>query len=309
MKSVRIVKRGGSVAATGTHGKAIRRKGNKSEKKTSSGILYPNPNKTVVPLPDKGVVSVIMPAYRSAPYIAEAVQSALDQEMPSGWEVEVLIGVDGCPETLEAAKQVRKKQGSRVRLFAVDENGGKSPMLNFLVKKSDGDLLELLDSDDLTSRDRFVLQHDYLKRHPDVDLVGAQRKVFGLKEQDVASVREDPKKAAADGRAVVDFLQSTWCCKPRVWELVGGACAKYRCGMDDELFYRMLAHPDIYIRGISRCVLFYRKHGCQLTSTYPPRGEMRRKVGRFLRKRWKEAISRGYPVQEAMVCALATEVP
>ena len=284
------------------------------ESPVASRVPYPNPNKTVVPLPDQGVVSVIMPAYRSARYIGEAVQSALDQEMPSGWEVEVLIGVDGCPETLEAAKQVRKKQGSRVRLFAVEQNGGWPPMSNFLFRQSSGFLVAVLDSDDKALPHRFMRQHQFLSKYPEVDLVAGRGKDQHGRIV-MAKLAPDPKKLIGSstfrecaGRGG-DTLYGTWCGKRRVWELVGGYDANLRLGAEGDMVMRILLHPDLYVRNLSEVVLLYRMHA-QQSSRRIPWGDPKRKALWAQREaRWKEGHRTGQGIRAGFVCAPATEVP
>lgn len=47
------------------------------------------------------VISVLMSAFNADQYIVEAIQSILDQKLPSGWILDLKIGVDGCTKTAE----------------------------------------------------------------------------------------------------------------------------------------------------------------------------------------------------------------
>ena len=292
-----------------------RKKSRVEESPVASRVPYPNPNKTVVPLPDKGVVSVIMPAYRSARYIGEAVQSALDQEMPSGWEVEVLIGVDGCSETLEAAKQVRKKQGSRVRLFAVKKNGGQAAMANLLVSESAGELIQNIDSDDTVPSDRFLAQFAYLKEHHDVDLVGGGFSYTGrncLEEAD--RIIPDPKQVLRQKNAfqdrVVYCTYGTWCAKRRVWDLVGGNSLRVPTHIHDvEMVMRILAHPDLYVRNQRKILLYYRLHPHQTTERVTRTPGLRSRGRQLLRHLWADLCSGRRSPYVKPVYAPAVEVP
>ena len=291
-----------------------RKKGRIEESPVASRVPYPNPNKTVVPLPDKGVVSVIMPAYRSARYIGEAVQSALDQEMPSGWEIEVLIGVDGCPETLEAAKKVRHKHGSRVRLFAVEQNGGQAAMANLLVSESAGELIQNIDSDDTVPSDRLLTQFTYLKDHPDVDLVGGGLAYMGGNTQELHSIILDPKTVIHDRtafqRRVVYCMYPTWCAKRRAWDLVGGNSLEVPLHVHDvEMLMRILAHPDLYVRNQKKVVLHYRVHPHQTTERVTHTPGLRSRGRQLLRQLWADLCSGRRSPYVKPVYAAAVEVP
>ena len=81
-------------------------------------------------------VSVIIAAYQAADFIAEAVQSVLQQEMAKGYRLELIVGVDACAETWRSkvlsfisgkcsigdlwVAYLRRKLGISVLLLAID---------------------------------------------------------------------------------------------------------------------------------------------------------------------------------------------
>lgn len=90
-------------------------------------------------------VSYIVAAYKAAPYLKKCVDSLHQQELPIGWDYEILIGVDACPESLEVAKTLAR---SNVRVFEMAEHSGPYVTANTLVANSSGDWLFRVDADD-----------------------------------------------------------------------------------------------------------------------------------------------------------------
>jgi glycosyltransferase involved in cell wall biosynthesis len=94
-------------------------------------------------------VSVIIPAYNTATYLAEAVESVLKQSFRG---FEILIVDDGSTDdTLEVARRFEPQ----VRVFS-KENGGPASARNLAINNSTGEYLAFLDSDDLWEEDKLA---------------------------------------------------------------------------------------------------------------------------------------------------------
>ncbi|MFY0689691.1 MAG: glycosyltransferase [Cyclobacteriaceae bacterium] len=83
-----------------------------------------------------------MPAFNSEKYIAEAIQSVLDQDYEN---FELLIINDGSVDNTE--NEIRRFTDSRIRYFK-QENRGVSVARNVGLENMDGDFFCFLDSDD-----------------------------------------------------------------------------------------------------------------------------------------------------------------
>jgi glycosyltransferase involved in cell wall biosynthesis len=86
-------------------------------------------------------ISVIIPAYNSAAWIGEAIQSALDQTLPP---FEVLVVDDGSRDN---TREVVSGFPSPVRIIS-QANGGPGKARNLGARSAQGDWLAFLDSDD-----------------------------------------------------------------------------------------------------------------------------------------------------------------
>lgn len=102
-------------------------------------------------------VSVIIPAYRAARYISDALESVFSQTFQ---DFEVIVINDGSPDTpeLEAALQ---PYAGRLR-YLKQPNRGVSAARNCGIRNSRGELLAFLDSDDLWLPEYLQVQVQFL---------------------------------------------------------------------------------------------------------------------------------------------------
>ncbi|MBE0610308.1 MAG: glycosyltransferase family 2 protein [Dehalococcoidia bacterium] len=87
-------------------------------------------------------VSVVIPAFNAEPYLAEAIQSVLDQGIPI---IEVVVVDDG---STDGTPGIAAAFGARVALIR-QPNAGIGAARNAGVERSAGNLLAFLDADDV----------------------------------------------------------------------------------------------------------------------------------------------------------------
>jgi len=107
------------------------------------------------------MVSVIVPAYNTAPYIAETVTSIFAQSFT---DYEIIVVNDGSPDTL-ALERALAPFRDRIH-YIVQQNRGLSGARNTGIAAARGELVALLDSDDVWEPDYLQTQVDVLtSRH------------------------------------------------------------------------------------------------------------------------------------------------
>ena len=90
-------------------------------------------------------VSVIVPVYNVCDYLGECLDSIINQEYDN---YEVIVVNDGSTDnSLAIAKKYEKKYSDKIRVFD-KKNGGLSSARNYGMKKSTGEYLLFVDSDD-----------------------------------------------------------------------------------------------------------------------------------------------------------------
>ena len=122
-------------------------------------------------LPESGpLLSVVVPVYRPALwYFRECVLSVLDQTYQS-WEL--CLCDDGSDEPeLTAAMAEFAAGDDRIKIMAMQENGGISRATNKALQAATGELVVLLDHDDVLTSDALAEIAMVAIEHPDVDVI------------------------------------------------------------------------------------------------------------------------------------------
>jgi hypothetical protein len=95
---------------------------------------------------NKTSISVIIPAYRAAQYIEQCLDSIFSQTGKR--KIEILVGVDACPSTLEKLKSIKGKY-SNLKIYYSQHSVGAYVMRNSLFEKSSNDAILFFDADDV----------------------------------------------------------------------------------------------------------------------------------------------------------------
>lgn len=116
-------------------------------------------------------VSCVMPMLNAATYVAEAIESILNQTYD---DFELIVANDGSTDDSPAIVRAYAERDPRVILLDRSENKGIVYTRNELLDASTGEFSALMDADDIAIRDRFEKQVAFLDSHPDHDAVGSQ---------------------------------------------------------------------------------------------------------------------------------------
>ena len=135
------------------------------------------------------LVSVIMPSYNSALFIKDSINSVLYQTY-TNWE---LIIVDDL-STDQTIKIIKKFKNKKIKLFPLKKHIGRTKALNYGLKKTRGNLIAVLDADDLAHKQRLKIQVNFLLKNQNALLVGTWYKVINKKGKFVESVKANVLK-------------------------------------------------------------------------------------------------------------------
>jgi glycosyltransferase involved in cell wall biosynthesis len=112
---------------------------------------------------NRPLISVIVPAYNASATIAEAVGSAVDQ----GYEpMEVIVVDDGSSDDTGA---IAESLGGAVRVLRIPHQG-RAAARNTALRASRGELIALLDADDVWLPGKLERQASVMSAHPEVDV-------------------------------------------------------------------------------------------------------------------------------------------
>ena len=124
------------------------------------------------------LVSILMPVYKTAPFLRDALDSLLSQTFT---DFEIIVLNDCSPDNAEEI--LDQYDDPRIVRYRGEHNVGLSNVLNIGIEMAHGKYIARMDSDDLSLPDRLQVQVDYLNNHPEVDLVSVGMQLFGAKEE------------------------------------------------------------------------------------------------------------------------------
>lgn len=205
------------------------------------------------------VVSVIMPAYNVARFIAESLESVFAQTFEA---CEVIVINDGSPDTAELERALAPYR-SRIRYIA-QENRGVSAARNAGIRAARGIYVAHLDPDDLWEPDYLASQLSELERDTSIDVLYTDALIFGDAPE---AGRRFMEWCPSEGEVTVESLLRQRChvmCSVtarRASLLKAGLFdEELRCSEDFELWLRVLKSGG-RIAYQRRVLARYRRHG------------------------------------------------
>jgi glycosyltransferase involved in cell wall biosynthesis len=109
-------------------------------------------------------ISVIVPSFNSAEFIADGIRSILNQTYPA---YEIIVVDDGSTDNTAA---VLLAFGDGIQCI-YQENRGPAAARNAGIRIARGDYICFLDADDLWLPNKLQVQLDFMEQHPDIALV------------------------------------------------------------------------------------------------------------------------------------------
>ena len=210
-------------------------------------------------------VSVVLPIYNAAPFLAQAIDSILKQSFADFELIAIDDGsLDRSGEILDRAAQ------TDTRVTALHQsNAGVIATLNRGVALARGEFIARMDADDVAHAERFARQVSFLDAHPDVAAVGC---AVTLIDEGGKRIRDVDYPTAPE--AVAAFLETgSALAHPAVMmrcdtvRAVGGYRAAYRYAEDYDLWLRLAERCRL--ANLSDRLLLYRQHAEKLSFNHP----------------------------------------
>jgi glycosyltransferase involved in cell wall biosynthesis len=215
------------------------------------------------------LVSIIIPVYNAGKFLAETINSALDQTWVNK---EVIIVDDGSTDnSLNIAK---KFKDPRIRIFE-QKNSGASAARNKGLSVAEGEYIQFLDADDLLSTNKIEEQVKLLKEKPYVISTCATIHFFDSENPfGTQPVHEWYREGSTDsvqfltrlygghliGPAFGGMITShSWLCSKAVIDRAGRWNEELTVNDDGEYFCRVILASDEIIYA-PNSVCYYRKY-------------------------------------------------
>lgn len=129
-------------------------------------------------------VTVLMPAYNYDQYVGRAVQSALDQDYPPELLRVVVVDDGSTDATAAVVEGLAQENPGRVTLIR-QANSGASAAVNRALAEADGDLVAVLDADDIWLPQKTRRQAQLLRDDPSLGMVFCDMRVVDQHERTV----------------------------------------------------------------------------------------------------------------------------
>lgn len=207
--------------------------------------------------------SVAIPVYNCEAYLRAAIESALNQAVPSD-SFEVIV-VDNCSS--DNSYSVAQSYAPAVKAYRNTENIGAARNFNECFARSSGEYIVLLHADDLLDREYMPVVGEILDRHEDVDLVLPKNIHIDSAGQVINKTLGLPRRSGILENALVDLalgrhgmtMTASWTTRRRFYERHGGFDLAMVFGNDLEFGMRAALHSKLYYA--PRAIVYYRRHG------------------------------------------------
>jgi len=204
-----------------------------SKRKNQSEIVYMYPK-----------ISVCIPTYNRAQYIAIALESVLSQ---SYQDYEIVILDDGSADDTESiVKNIQNTYPDKIRYYK-QENSGIPKTRNKLIELARGEYILWQDSDDILCKDVLGVYADFIQKFPDVGVFYGDFQSFGNRQL-IWKIEDFYKNSARiislliNGGGIIVFGSSV--IKKEVFKTYGGFNETYERGQDIEFLLRLVSKVE-----------------------------------------------------------------
>ena len=206
---------------------------------------------------EQPLVSVIIPVYNGERFVGEAIESVLKQGL-SASAVEIIVIDDGSTDGTTAAVD---RFGDQVRCHR-QPNRGAAAARNTGLAIARGELIGLLDSDDLYADGMLQATTTLLQANPAVDIVMGYSQYLFL---DGADLSARAFRFADDTRRALNLLPSAGLYRRSVFGRVGGFDETLPFADDFDWFARA-REQQTTIQVLNQVTQYYRFHNNNLTN-------------------------------------------
>ncbi|MGV3561140.1 glycosyltransferase family 2 protein [Larkinella arboricola] len=207
------------------------------------------------------LVTVGLPVYNAEPYLADAIQSVMNQSLKD-WEL-LLIDDGSSDNSLSVAQSFTDP---RIKIISDGKNRGGAARRNQINQLAQGRYIALFDADDIMTPNRLLDQVSWLEQNTTVDMVGSylytitvRNTVYGIRG--ATSIPETIREAIHKNPIAQPTVMAR-----REWFLANPYDEQIGRCHDFELWLRTIEHSKFAI--IDKPLIFYREAGIPYLDKY-----------------------------------------
>ena len=203
-------------------------------------------------------ISIVTPSFNQGAYVVATVRSVFQQRYP---DLEYILMDGGSTDDT-----VRRLAPYRARFahFQSAKDSGQSAAIAEGFRRSSGEIMAYLNSDDILLPGTLAFVADYFRRHPEVDFIYGHRAIINAGNQVIGHWILPPHS---------DFLMTHWALMPQescfwrrsLWERAGNVDESFQFAMDFDLWVRMMREGG-RLRRVDRFLAAFRMHDEAKTS-------------------------------------------
>ncbi|MDE1145808.1 MAG: glycosyltransferase family A protein [Azospirillaceae bacterium] len=205
-------------------------------------------------------LSVLIAAFDARRWLGDCLDAVFAQSLPPGWRLQVLLGIDGCADTLD---YVGTAPYADLRVVYLPRNRGTYVTFNTLMRFAEGEVIARFDADD-------VMLDGYLRRHIEALEAGADLSMSwsvytdeALRPTSIVPALPDYRPEKGHRRKGTD---GQFVARRHIWDRLG-AFRAWPCGADTEFVIRAQA-AGFATTVLEEFLYLRRTHGASLT-THP----------------------------------------
>lgn len=212
------------------------------------------------------LISVVVPAYNAARFLAETLQSVLAQTYQN-WEL-LIINDGSTDNTAEIAEQYRQHD-RRIRLYS-QPNQGVSAARNLGVELAQGELIAFLDADDRWLPEKLATHVGHLAANPSIGVSFAKVRYLranGTPTSLIATASLVDIQSWDFIYANPTITTSNVVIRKEIFQQLRGFDPTMSYSEDMDLFFRILCNSSWKIEGIEPVLVEYRTQDNGLSSS------------------------------------------
>ena len=202
-------------------------------------------------------VSVVMPVYNGETYVAEAIESILEQTFA---DFELIIVDDGSQDRSADIIQRYAAGDDRIRCVMLEENTGEACARNRGLELARGEFVAGMDSDDVSRPERLEKQVDHLRANPAIGAVGTEALFVdeNLNPGACTKAAENHARIAYDLQMGPCIVGASIMMRREIAEACGGYDVSMTRSPDIEMVARLI--PRTRLANLPEPLYLYRQH-------------------------------------------------
>jgi glycosyltransferase involved in cell wall biosynthesis len=182
-------------------------------------------------------ISIVMDSFNQAEYIEKSIRSVVDQNYPN---LDFIIFDGG---STDRSVEIIKKYENKITYWQSKPDGGQVKALNAGIAKCSGDIIGVLDSDDMLYPGALDIVGEYFAKNPGKDWLGGGGIIRDAKTGDTIQL---PKKI--DFESLLHNWNDNWICQPSIfwrksiWDNIGAFDETFNFSFDYEFWLRLSKH-------------------------------------------------------------------